>query len=448
MTVLLPKNIDLLDTTALDFDYPTFSASETFSAVPAYRVYNRFIYERLTTGTPSGDEWDETTIYTLGDIVYHTPTTTNYTFLSESLALPSPADDATHYTDLGDYASIGYWVNSGTYTEGDLRAYTYYGVTRYYYCTQTHVVSTYAQNPYTDVYGQWAPVTYWSDATFYLSTADIPYVHDGTNLYQVVVDVVASAPDVDTNNWIASASATPDIDTENWAYVGPANSMRMFDSYSTTQTIGNAGPITVVLQAQEVDGVYLGNILADTVTINVYDAGTEELIEEYEETLQYECENWLEYFSGMWITRLKRSLVYWRTTMTRDVVITVVIDYGSTPAACGVLVVGSAKEIGVSIWGFRRGGMDYTGVSLNPDGSTTAVPGLNVPLIDIDCVVDTDVTDRVAFDLDGLKGVTAVFVGDEQDEYPVTNIFGVLKKHTINGTPINSKASLEINGLA
>jgi hypothetical protein len=454
MTVLVPQPYYLLDTTAIDYDYPAFDASEVFTSVPAYRVYGHYIYERLTEGVPpSGDEWDNTTIYSLGDTLYYTPTTTNYTFTSESLVLDNPADDTTHYTDQGNYAAVGYWHTDTTWYVGDIVAYEKYGVTRYYYCVVEHTtindiyIPYYTSDPDGLVY-LWAKIEYWGGTTFYLSTSDIPYVHYETNLYQVTTSVTAQAPDVDTENWLAAASATPDVDTENWSLVGPANTLKMFDSFSTTQTVGNNGPITVVVQAQEIDGIYLGNLLADTVTINVYDADTDELLETHTEDLQYECENWLEYFSGMWIERLSRNMTYFRTTMNDDVVISITIDYGeNTSAACGVAVFGSAKNIGISIWSFSRGGMDYTGVELNADGSTTAVPGLNIPIIDIECIADTLITDRVAHDLDGLKGQPAAIIGDEEDAYRAVNLFGILKKHTITGKPSKANISLEFNGL-
>jgi hypothetical protein len=91
--------------------------------------------------------------------------------------------------------------------------------------------------------------------------------------------------------------------------------------------------------------------------------------------------------------------------------------------------------------------MDYSGVALNDDGSTRAVPGLSIPIIDIECVADTIVTDRVAYDLDNLKGQPAAFIGDESDEFRAVNIFGLLKKHTVVGRPTKSRVSLEINGL-
>jgi hypothetical protein len=449
MTILVPQAYDLLQTTAVDSEYPAWDSSETFTETGAKRIYNRYIYERLTTAPSDGGEWDSTTIYYFGDRVYYTSTATNYTFTSEYLSLDDPTVATSNYTDQGDYSTVGYWQYFVGYTVGGLVAAEGYGLTRFYYCIADHYASI-ANRPGkgSNWESYWVLLPYWDDKTFFESTATYPYVHYGTNLYLVSTSVTADAPNVDTGNWAAGTAVTPDVDEENWVLVGPANSLRMFDSFSTTQTIGNNGPITVIVQAQEIDGIYLGNLLADTVTINVYDADTYELLETHTEVLQYECENWLEYFSGMWIERLSRNMTYFRTTMNDDVIISITIDYGeNTSAACGVAVFGSAKNIGISIWSFSRGGMDYTGVELNSDGSTTAIPGLNIPIIDIECIADTKITDRVAHDLDSLKGQPAAIIGDEEDEYRAINLFGILKKHTVTGRPSKSFINLEFNGL-
>jgi len=445
MTILVPKDIDLLQTTAVDYDYPEWVAGGTYN-IDDKRVYLRAIYQRLTSSTAIGGIWNGTTIYTQGYVA--TYNSANYTFTQPSLVLAGPATDTTHYTDQGNYASIDEFDEYASYAIGNITWDEVYGIRRYYYCIQAHIPHD-VFGPNYDWTEYWYQIPYFQNTVFYKSTDPYPYVHSGEHLYLVSTDVVADTPDIDTYNWVATSASTPDIDTDNWSYVGPANTMRMFDSYSTTQTIGNAGPIANVFRAVDIDGIYLGNILADTVTINIYDAETSELIETYTESLQYEAENWLEYMTGMWITRLKRSLVYWRTTLTSDVIVSVTIDYGETPAACGVLLPGSAKDIGVSVWGLRRGGMDYTGITQNADGSTTANPGLNVPLIDIECVCDTSVTERIAHDLDQLKGKTIVAIGDESDKYPFANIFGTLKKYSIHGeNSSKSTVSLEFNGLA
>ena len=431
MTLLTPKTFDLLASTAPDTEYPEWMSWETY-AVDEHVIYSRYIYKCLTA-TPSSSTWNDHIQYAKGDRADYSALT--YVMISDYIHLPSPDSDARY-----DQQTYTVWNDTTAYIVGDVvMKDSWYPMLRSMYrCIQANT----GQSLYDSAY--WEPATTWSDAVFYAANAFVTLGVGPGVPYVVNTAITADTPDIDTDHW---AVPTPAYDTESWLKVGPANSLRMFDSQNTTKTYGD-GSLQVALQGYEVDGLFFAGVEADSITVHVYDATTETLIEETTFDMTYEPEDWLEYFTGVWMERSRTSYTYWRTTLTRDVIFVVTFDNGAENASCGAMIVGSAKQLGASIWDVRLGGADYTVVAQNSDGSSTASEGTYLPLIDIDAVCDTDATARIKDDLHSVKGKPIAIIGDETDTYEAVNIFGVISSFYVSMKgPSKSTISLEVTGL-
>ncbi|WP_345969645.1 hypothetical protein WCX72_09990 [Sulfurimonas sp. HSL1-6] len=434
MTLLTQKTFDLLSTTAADTSYPAWDSAGSY-ALDDKVIYNRYIYKCIDGAPATPPAWSNVSQYAAGDRVDYSSAT--YAFLSEYLSLPSPDSDSRY--DLQTYTT---WNDTTTYSAGDVvLVYSWYPMLRKLYRCK---VGNTGQTPScTSTY--WDCGNLWNDTTFYASGAFVLVGAGPGTPYVTNSAITAETPDVDTTNW---SQVTPENDTTVWKKVGPANSLRMFDAQNTTKTVGT-GALTVAVEAYEVDGLYFAGLDADSITIKVYNTVTEALIEDNAYDLTFEPEDWLAYFMGTWMTKSRKSSTYWRTTMDRDVIIEVTFDKGTENAACGVMIIGEAKPIAVSIWDVRRGGVDYTVVTQNTDGSSTATEtAVYLPLIDIDSIVDTDATARVIADLEAVRNTPIAIIGDESDTYEAVNIFGVISSFgvTLQG-PSKSTVSMEVTGL-
>ncbi|WP_416768527.1 hypothetical protein ACM66T_10250 [Sulfurimonas sp. ST-25] len=432
MTLLVPKDFNLLASSAIDDKYPAWDSLQTY-ALNNMVMYNRYYY-KCVEATPSSSTWANNIQYAKGDRVDYSSVT--YVMISDYIKLPRPDVDA-RYTQQ----TYTIWNDTTAYSVGDivLKDSWYPSFRQLYRCVQSNT-----GQPLTDT-NYWEPATLWVDSVFYPLNAFVTLGTGPGVPYVVNTAITADAPNTDATNW---AVPTPEYDTVSWLKTGPANSLMMFDSQNTTKTYGS-GDLSVGIGGYEIDGLFFSNLEADSITIEVYDSVTEELIESHTEDLTFEPENWLDYFMGTWMAKSMVSYTYWRTSIVRDVVIAVTIENGGDDAACGVMIIGEAKPIAVSIWDVRRGGVDYTVVTQNTDGSSTATEtAVYLPLIDIDSIVDTDATARVIADLEAVRNTPIAIIGDESDTYEAVNIFGVISSFgvTLQG-PSKSTVSLEVTGL-
>lgn len=486
----MPSNYKLLQTNVPISEAPVFS-NRNYN-VNEITAYGNYLYQKL-----ANDEVFETfnnrKYYIEGD--YITESSVNYVCIL-STTKQNPSIDTTHWS----IATILTWANATNYSLGQivsfnskeylcLRAHTssplgsykdwvygqsadYYAGTctyngRYYKNTATFRSNTVASfaPPSSNHYYTWQGVNYyiWQDITdivynpstsseFWQEVSATDWneklfygVNDVTkfnnNLYKCIVQITNESPSTDTTHWKNTSNKIPST-SDSWKRIATLNRFKMFDQFLSTSTIIN-GNIEFMISASGADSIYLGNIYADSIQIDVIDNNTGLTIETYEDNFFNPLSDWQEYFYGEWITQRKSSVLYERKTLTTN--ITFDVKLIGNVCSCGIFMVGKSHFIGNTQWEITDESLDYSTTVTDTDtGETYLSQGNEAPLLQIDLFINTSAYDAVKKKLKDARGIPVLFY----DTIETTRVYGFIQKRsTILSGPVKTIITLNIQGL-
>lgn len=277
----------------------------------------------------------------------------------------------------------------------------------------------------------------WSNTTAYV-VGDIRYLPSNYGEYKCLVANTGKDPLTHTYN----AEKNP---SGEWLFLGTTNKYRMFDKYQTSQS-SRTGNLTVEMIAYETQAVFLGNLDAIDVTIEIIDNDTLEVIETFSKNLMRDVTDAFDYGYGDWAENKKTQLIYERTTATRNVSIIIQINNGVSDAKCGIFCCGKVKEIGNTQWNLNVGALDYsTNVTDTSTGDTTLIEGNYSPTLDLDIFTHTVSAMALNKILNDARGKAVVFMAGYTDDLVV---YGFKQKHnTVMSGPIQTIITVNIIGL-
>jgi len=227
-----------------------------------------------------------------------------------------------------------------------------------------------------------------------------------------------------------------------WKFLGSTNRWAMFDQFLHTETL-KSGSITVTVSVLDAKAIFIGNIEADTVRIQIIDNLSSATIEDVIYSLLNEPTDWLMYFYDE-VTYIKSSIIHERSTLNRDVSI-IVTAISSSIAKIGIFLAGSTYEIGSTQWNFRASILDYSLVVTDTSsGAAYLSQGNYAKLWDGQMFVKTDGSDAVYASLVAIRGTPVVFY----DRPDTTLVYGFIKTFdmTISGT-VETRVDLKLQGL-
>jgi hypothetical protein len=275
----------------------------------------------------------------------------------------------------------------------------------------------------------------WDSATAYSVGAIVSYTNHGE--YQAL--------SANTNKDIGLAVNIYDA-VKNpsgcWKFLGTTNRWKMFDQFLNTQTT-NASTITATVSVYDAQSIFVGNVNADSVQVQIKDNSTSSIIEDVTYSLLDEPTDWLSYFYSD-ISYVKSSIIHERTTLTRDVSV-IVTATSSVTAAIGIFLAGSTYSIGLTQWNFKTSALDYSVVATDTSsGATYLQQGNYAKLWDGQMFIDTDWSNSVYATLINIRGTPVVFY----DKPDTTLIYGFIKtfEMTISGT-VETRVDLKLQGL-
>lgn len=203
--------------------------------------------------------------------------------------------------------------------------------------------------------------TAWSSVTAYSIGANVSYTNHGE--YEAL--------SANTNKDIGLAVNIYDA-VKNpsgcWKFLGTTNRWKMFDQFLNTQTT-RALSITATVSVLDAKAIFIGNIEADSVRIQIIDNTTSLQIEDVTYSLLNEPTDWLMYFYDE-VSYVKNSIIYERTTLNRDVSIIVTATSPIT-AKIGIFLAGSIYSIGATQWNFKASILDYSSVQTDLTSGAT-----------------------------------------------------------------------------
>lgn len=244
-----------------------------------------------------------------------------------------------------------------------------------------------------------------------------------------------------TNN----TNKPPNLNPTDWKFLGTANKYKMFDQYLNTQT-SNTGTIDVDIVAYGSTGLYLGNIDATTVNIQVVDNDTLSVIENNTYEMYRDVDDWLDYFYGTWIDDKEDFVMLERSTLTQNISYLLTVDNGTSDAKCGIFFAGIIREIGKTKYGVSIGALDYSAVAIDTSsGATYLSRGNYAKTLDVDIFAHTSSAKAVYSALVSARGLPVVFVGEV---YDLLTVYGYIQKHeTLLNGPVETAINVQVIGL-
>lgn len=239
------------------------------------------------------------------------------------------------------------------------------------------------------------------------------------------------------------SAAAPENDAVNWKREGPTNRWAMFDGAVGTATSA-AGSISVTLQPGIVQGLFLGDPQADSVTITMTRAGLT-VYHRYlgPGELRVPFDNWYDYYFGT--IRSSRVLVFTDLPAYNNATITVTLTSTGT-AALGMLAVGVLCDIGVVLDRPSASGIDFSKITTDDYGVTTITPRKTVRTMSLVLLVEKTQIDFVCDRMDETHATPCVWIGSRTFSSLV--IWGLVKSwKTVFAGSSKSQISLEIQGV-
>lgn len=240
----------------------------------------------------------------------------------------------------------------------------------------------------------------------------------------------------------SNVGKTPQLNPTDWKFLGTTNRWKMFDQFLNTQT-SKESEFTTTVSSYDAKVIFLGNITADTVQIQIKDNALGSIIEDKTFSLINEPTDWLMYFYND-VTYVKRNIIYERTTLNRDVSI-IITAKSSTVARVGIFIVGSIYSIGTTQWNFKLSSLDYSTVATDTaSGATYLQKGNYAKLLDGQLFIKTIGSDAVYSVLVSAQGTPVVFY----DQPEITLLYGFIKTFDMTiVSPIETRVDIKLQGL-
>jgi hypothetical protein len=275
----------------------------------------------------------------------------------------------------------------------------------------------------------------WDSSTSYSVGTIVSYTNHGE--YQAVSDNINKDIGLAVN--IYDSVKNP---SGCWKFLGTTNRWKMFDQFLNTQTT-NASTITAIVSVYDAQAIFVGNVNADSIRIQIEDNLTGTIIEDVTYSLLNEPTDWLSYFYSD-VSYVKSSIIHERTTLTRDVSV-IVTAISSGTAAIGIFLAGSTYSIGTTQWNFKLSALDYSIVAIDTSSGVAYLQqGNYAKLWDGQMFINSNWSPSVYSTLVNIRGTPIVFY----DKPDTTLIYGFIKtfEMTISGT-VETRVDIKLQGL-
>lgn len=233
-------------------------------------------------------------------------------------------------------------------------------------------------------------------------------------------------------------------DTVYWLLIGATNQRKMLDAYNNTQTT-NADAIILTMTPRQISqGLYLGNLDANEVSVVMWDA-TEGII--YSETQSLIVSDSASSFFSWFFKRIRRKTYFFTAALPvyANAIVTIAIKKPGGTAKCGMCALGPLIDVGLSEYGLATEIKDYSSSTFNFDGTSSTVVRGYAKRMSVDLVLDNAMIDSVQEQLAEFRQKPVAWLGATM--YGSAIAFGKYSsfKNVIAG-PSHSKMALQIEG--
>lgn len=229
-----------------------------------------------------------------------------------------------------------------------------------------------------------------------------------------------------------------------WQPGDVTNRWKLLDQYNNTQT-ANPEEILIVASPQAIcQGIYLGNVDATEIRLSVVDLA-EGLVYSETRSLVISDSGSSFYNWGFKKIRRKSYLVSVQLPPYANALVTIAIKKPGGTAKCGMCVIGTLVDVGLSQYGLGREIKDYSTINFNFDGTSNQQVRNFAKRMDADVVIDNDKIDGVIETLEAYRQKPVAWIGVK--EFGSACLFGRYSafKNVIENFP-QSKMNLQIEG--
>lgn len=234
-------------------------------------------------------------------------------------------------------------------------------------------------------------------------------------------------------------------DGTNWIDLGATNRWKMFDEGNSTQT-ENANSIEVeITPGQVVNSVALLNVSASTVQVIVTDPTDGEV---YNTTKSLISDSGINDWYAYFFTEIERleAVVFLDLPAYLDATIKVILSESSATVKAGVLVIGSQKQIGLTLNGTSFGIKDFSTKEQDTFGNFVIVERGFSDRVNYVVRLQTSRVDAVKKLLVDLRVTPAVWIGSETLESTITYAY-FRDFNVVFGDAVFSECSIRTEGL-
>lgn len=239
---------------------------------------------------------------------------------------------------------------------------------------------------------------------------------------------------------------TPDQDPEHWLDLGATNRYRTFDQIVGNQTTNTGSIEFTVRMGAIIDGIAFFGLSAATVRV-VVDDPVDGIV--YDQTIELsDYSNIISYFTYQFepVGDTRTEIAFLDLPAYAAADITVTIDAGAGIAACGEVVLGAQRVIGVTNFGTTIGLRDYSRKEVDQFGNFIVVKRRFAKLVDYAVTIETSDLARVQRFFSQIRSEPVVSIGDPDREE--TLAYGFYKDFSVPiTTPSICDASIQFEGL-
>ena len=242
----------------------------------------------------------------------------------------------------------------------------------------------------------------------------------------------------------ANTGHTPKTSPTWWLDRGATNRWMMFDSAVSTQTVVT-GNLVFTLAPGNITSIGLINMDGASVSLSMVDGTGAVVYSNHIELRLYNADSLHEYFFKP--IEYKRFLVLNDLPNYYEGKLTVTITPGVDGLAkCGLCVVGQAFHIGDLQYGSGGGSTDYSTVTTDVFGVSTATARVSASKLTGQVLVEPVYVDSVNRFMNQLSGIMCLYSGSDVFESSV--IFGFRKDFTFAYTDVShSIFNIEVQGI-
>lgn len=198
--------------------------------------------------------------------------------------------------------------------------------------------------------------------------------------------------------------------TVYWNPIGATNRWNMFDQYNNTQTT-NADSIVVVLSPKLISqGLYGGNVDADSWAVTVTDAVEGVVYTETDSLIVSDSDS--SFFNWCFKRILRKT--YFITTLLpvyANATVTITISKIGGVPKCGMLSLGPLVDAGLTQYGLASEFKDYSSTTFNFDGTSSSIVRGYAKRMSLDLEINNELIDSVQEQLANFRQRNVVWIG-------------------------------------